>query len=207
MKKTLVAMGLVAGLIISPMISSVQAQGPGGGGGGMRGGNRNSPKRRLSGLWRNIGELEKSRSPLTKAQAKRVVGLVRPWTTKPKMTDDQAKALFMSMNSVLTTQQKNELDKMGAMRRRTERGDREGGPGGQRGGPGGAGGGGFDPARMQQMRAQMQKLQGFMKTMNPFYPPTKYSELKSLPDRMKDGWTRRYKTTQTMLTALSRKAG
>lgn len=206
MKKTLVVMGLVAGLVVSPMISTVHAQRPGGGG-GMGGGNRNSPKRRLSGLWRNIGELEKSKTPLTKAQAKRVVALVRPWSSKPKMTDAQAKALYMSMNAVLTTSQKNEMDKMGAMRRRTARGDREGGPGGQRGGPGGPGGPGganFDPARM---RAQMQKLQGFMKTMNPFYPPSKYSEIKGLPDRMKGGWNRRYKTSQAMLTALARKAG
>src|SRR5687767_14432415 len=140
MKKTLVAMGLAAGLILSPMISAVQAQGPGGGGGGMRG-MRNSPKGRLRSLWGNIGELEKSRTPLNKAQAKRIVGLVRPWTTKPTMSDAQAKTLFMSMNSVLTTQQKNELDKLGAMRRRTDRPDREGGPGGQRGGPGGGPGG------------------------------------------------------------------
>lgn len=204
MKKTLVVLGLVAGLVVAPVISAVQAQGPGGGGGGMGGRMRNSPKGRLSGLWRNLGELEKSRVPLSKAQAKRVVSMVRPWSNKPKMTDTQAKSLYMSMNAVLTSQQKNEMDKMGAMRRRTARGDREGGQGGRRGG--GPGGGGFDPARMQEMRAQMQKLTGFYKTMNPFYPPSKYSELKNMPDRMKDGMNRRYQGTRTMLTALARKA-
>lgn len=202
MKKTLVVLGLVAGLVVAPVISAVQAQGPGGG--GMGGRMRNSPKGRLSGLWRNLGELEKSRVPLTKAQAKRVVGLVRPWTSKPKMTDTQAKGLYMSMNAVLTTQQKNEMDKMGAMRRRTERGEREGGQGGQGGRRGGGpGGGNFDPA---QMRAMMQKMAGFRKTMNPFYPPSKYSELKNMPDRMKDRMNRGYQGTRTMLTTLERKA-
>lgn len=213
MKKTLVALSLTAGLLVAaPGIPTVQAQGPGGpggpGGGGMR--NRNSPKMRLGGLWRGIGEIEKSNTPLTKAQAKKVVALVRPWGSRPKMTDGQAKSLYMGLNNVLTAQQKNQLDKMAAMRRRTERGDRGdgprgGGPGGPGGrGPGGPGGpGGFDPQRMRQT---MQKMQGFMKTMNPFYPPSKYSEIKSLPERMRQGMSRRFQSSRNTLTALARKA-
>jgi hypothetical protein len=77
-----------------------------------------------------------------------------------------------------------------------------GGPGGRRGpggGPGVFGGGPPDPQ-------QMQKMQSFMKTYNPFYSPGSYKELKGLPDRMQEGYKRRYQEQQTLLTALARKA-
>jgi hypothetical protein len=45
-----------------------------------------------------------------------------------------------------------------------------------------------------------------MDTMNPFYPPTKYSQLKGLPDRMKQGMNRRYTESRATVTALARKA-
>jgi len=193
--KKLIVMGLVAGLL---MPATVWAQGPGGGMGG-GGGRRNSPKGRLSGVLRGIGELEKGKAPLTKAQAKQVVGVVMPWTKKPKMTEAEAKAVYMKLNAVLTTKQKNELDKQTALRRRTA-GDREGGPGG------GAGGGAPDPQRMQQMRQQMQKMQGFFKTYNPFYPVTAYKEIKNLPERFSERMVKGYRDRQALLAKLAQKA-
>ena len=203
MKKTWIVVGLLAALIVPAV---VQAQGPGGGGGGARA--RNSPKRRLTGLVRAIGELEKgNKAPLTKDQAKKVLALVAPWRKRPKMTEDQAKALYMKMNAVLTTKQKNELDKMAALRRRNARGDREGGRGGFGGGGfGGGGGQPPSPQQMQQFRQQMQKMQGFLKTYNPFYPPGNYRELKDMPDRMRQGWARRHQATVALLASLAKKA-
>jgi hypothetical protein len=202
MHKKLVVLTLAAGMLVSSGASMVQAQGGAGGGGGMGGGmrNRNNPKSRLSSLWRGVGQLESSKAPLSKAQARQIVALVRPWGSRPKMTEADAKNLYMKMNAVLTTRQKNELDKMVAMRRRTARG------GGEDGGRPGGAGGNFDPQQMQKMRAQMQQMQGFLKTMNPFYPPSKYSEVKGLPDRMQQGFNRRYSSSHATLVALVRKA-
>ena len=195
MKKTVVVTSLVVGLLVPTV---VWAQGFGGPGGGPGGGMRRSPKFRLTGLVRGIGELEKGKAPLTRAQAKQVVTLLTPWQKKPTMTEDEGKALYMKMNAVLTTKHKNELDKVAALRRRTARGDG--------GGPGGPGGGPPDTQQMQQMRQQMQKMRGFMQTYNPFYPPTSYKELKSLPERMRTGFTRRYQTQKDLLARLARKA-
>jgi hypothetical protein len=193
---------------------------------------RNSPKARLSGLWRNLGELQKSNAALSKDQARKVVALVRPWSSRPKMTDAEAQRLHTSISAVLTAGQKDEMKKMAAARRDSMRG----GPGGPRGrdgrGPGGPGGGGprgggpggwggprgggpggpggprggregMDPQRMQQMR---EKMQGLMKTMNPFYPPTNYQEVKELPPRAQQRFTRRYDATRAVLTSLVQKA-
>jgi ArsR family metal-binding transcriptional regulator len=55
----------------------------------------------------------------------------------------------------------------------------------------------------QQMR---EKMQGLMKTMNPFYPPTNYKEIKELPPRMQQRFTRRYDATRAVLTSLVQKA-
>jgi hypothetical protein len=121
------------------------------------------------------------------------------------MTDNEAKALYMKLNGVLTTKQRNELDKEAAKDRRF--GGRSGGRsgGGGQGGPGGAGGAGGAP-NMQQMRQAMQKLQGFVKIYNPLYPPTKYKEFNSMPEQMQSGFKRRYQAQQALLTQLAKKA-
>ena len=197
MKKHLVVMGLMVGLMF-PV--AVQAQGPGGGGPRQR-----TMKMRLGGLIRGIGELEKAKkAPLTKDQAKKIVTAINPWKARPKMTEDEAKALFIKVNGTLTTKQKNELDKMAALRRRL-RGNGEGGgrPGG--GGPGGAGGPGGGNFNPQQMRQARERMRGFFKTYNPFYPPTKYAEFKTVPERMQDRQKRSYQATLTLLGQLSKK--
>lgn len=198
----LVVMGLV-------LPASVWAQGGGGGGGGFGGGNRQqSPKMQLGRLLRDIGELEKAnKKPLTKDQAKKIVAAIKPWEKKPKMTDEDAKALRKTINDILTTAQKNELDKMAAQNRRMGGGGPGGGgPGG--GGFGGAGGGGGqpNPQQQQQFRQTMQKMQEFFKTYNPFYPPNNYKELKELPERFREGFVRRYEARKEILTKLEKKA-
>jgi hypothetical protein len=223
MMKKFVAFTLAAGLLMASGGVAIQAQGPGGWGGrgpgggmGMR--DRNSPKGRLSSLWRNLGELQKSKAALSKDQARKVVALVRPWSSRPRMTDVEAQSLYTKMSAVLTAGQRDTMKKMAVARRNAmggpggpggPRGGGPGGPGGRGGwgGPGGPGGGpGMDPQRMQQMRQQMQKMQGFMRTVNPFYPPTNYKEIKSLPARMQQRFTRRYGATRAILVTLTQKA-
>jgi uncharacterized membrane protein YgcG len=206
MRKTWLAVAVTIGMIFP---ACVWAQGMG----GPRGSRRNDPKFRLSGLMRGIGELERGKkAALNKAQAKRIVAAVRPWQNKPRMAESEAKSLYMKMNAVLTTRQKNELDKMAAQNRRFGGGENgraggagAGGAGGGRmgGGFSSPGGGAPSAAQMQQMR---QRMQSFFKTYNPFYPPGKYKELNGMPDRMQGGFKRRYQEQQALLSQLAKKA-
>lgn len=203
MRKWILAATLSAAMLGSTLLTMVPAQAQGGPAGGS---NRNSPKRRLTTLVRGIGELEKAKkAPLTKDQAKKIVAALSPWKAKPKMTEDEAKALYGKINTVLTTKQKNELDKMAAQGRRFGSGDRERGGAGGGGGQGGGQGGPSDAERAQ-MRQRMQAMQGFMKTYNPFYPPQNYKEMKTAPERFKESFTSRYKSRMEVLTKLAAKA-
>ena len=201
MRKWILAATLSAAVLGSTLLAMVPAQAQGFGGGGA---SRNSPKRRLTSLVRGLGELEKAKkAPLNKDQAKKIVAAIGPWKAKPKMTEDEAKALYGKINTTLTTKQKNELDKMAAQGRRFGSGDRERGGAG---GPGGGQGGGPTDAERAQMRQRMQAMQGFMKTYNPFYPPQNYKEMKTAPERFKESFTSRYKSRMEVLTKLAAKA-
>ena len=211
MKKWIVAATLSAvltsGSLLNGTTSSAWAQGPGGGSG--RGGAMNrTAKGRLSGLFRSIEDLEKGKTKaLTKTQAKSILGIVAPWKTKTKMTEDEAKTVYGKINMALTSPQKNELDKIAAKNRRGFGSSSSGNGGGPGGGAGGGNNGGPPDAKaMAEMRAQMQKMQGFMKTYNPFYPITKYAEFKALPDRMKERFTKGYQSRMSVLTKLAAKA-
>lgn len=219
MKKWIVAATLSAALTTGSMLSSTttsaQAQGfgGGGGGGGQGGGMNRTAKGRLSGLLRGIEQLEKNKAKaLTKAQAKTIVGVIMPWKAKPKMSEAEAKTVYSKINGALTTSQKNELDKIAAKNRRGfgSAGGGQGGPGGGPGGggPGGGpgGGGAPDASRMAEMRARMAKMQGFFKTYNPFYPISKYSEYKTMQDRMKDRFGKSYQSRMTLIGQLAAKA-
>ncbi len=210
MKKWIVAATLSAALtggsFLHSTTSSAQAQGPGGGSGG---GMNRTAKGRLSGFFRSIDELEKNKAKaLTKAQAKTIVGIITPWKAKPKMSEDEAKALYGKFNGALTSAQKNELDKIAAKNRKGfgSAGGSGGGPGG--GGPGGGPGGGSPPdaKQMAEFKAQREKMAGFFKTYNPFYPITKYAEYKTMPDRMKDRMTKSYQSRMTLISKLAVKA-
>jgi hypothetical protein len=203
MKKLLVVVLMTTALTPLVLPGAVQAQmgGPGG-----RSGMRNNPKMRLGGLMRSIGMLERGgKAPLSAAQAKTVVATINPWRTRPRMNESEAKGLYMKLNAVLTTRQKNELDKRAAQDRRF-RGGSNGGSGGGGWSRGGSGGDAPSDAERQQMRQRMQQMQGFFKTYNPFYPPAKYSELKGLPSRMQESYQRRYVSQMAMLTSLAKKA-
>jgi hypothetical protein len=215
MKKWILAATLSAAALSSTLaLAPAQAQGGGGGGGSQF---RNSPKGRLSGVIRGIGDLEKAKkAPLTKDQAKKILAAINPWKGKPKMNEDEAKSLYGKINGALTTKQKNELDKLSAQNRRFGSGER-GGQGGGQGGGGGAGGpgggGGFggggtppSPEEMKKFQQMRQKMQGFMKTSNPFYPPANYKELKDMPERMRESMTRRYQSRMDILKKLAAKA-
>jgi hypothetical protein len=209
MKRLVVCLAVV-GMILP---ACVWAQGGGGGGGGGGGFARQpNPKRDLTSLLRNIGELEKAnKKPLTKDQAKKIVSVVKPWEKKDKMSDDEAKAVRKQINDVLTTAQKNELDKMAAQNRRMGGGG-AGGPGGGGGGfGGGAGGGGgggggggqLSPQQQQQMR---QKFQAYAKVQNPFKSPASYKEFKDLPEQFRERIQKGYETRKELLTKLDKKA-
>lgn len=213
MKKMKYLFVICAATLLAP---GVWAQGPGGGGPGGGGGRmRNSPKFRLTGLMRGIGHLERSpKARLSPAQAQRIVSAVAPWQRKPRMSDAEAKALYMQVNSVLTTQQKNELDKNAAKNRRFGGGGgREGGGGdrprggmGMGGFGGGLGSNGPSDEERQKMRRQMQSMRGFMQTVNPFYSPTNYPEFKQAPERMQEGMKRRFDTQKKLIADLAVKA-
>jgi hypothetical protein len=93
-------------------------------------------------MLRGINELDKdSATALTQPQAKQVLAVLKPWQTKPKMTQDDAKNVMKGVKKVLSTRQLNALSRV------QDRGPgSRGGPGGGGfGGPpgGGPGGGGF----------------------------------------------------------------
>lgn len=150
----LVAFSLLMGLAGT---STVWAQWPGQRGGpggpppGGPGGNFwPSIRMRLGDEFGGLADLEKSKTPLTKAQAKQVVALIRPWQKKPTMSEAEAQSLLTRLTAMLTAQQQNAWRKLGAAHRPP--GFRPGGPGGPggpppggpgpdgRGGPGGPGG-------------------------------------------------------------------
>jgi hypothetical protein len=207
--KPLLLAAMAATLAASPFAANAQmggGMGGPGGGGGMGGGMRmrNSPKGRLGRLVRGIGMLEQEKkAPLTVPQARTIANSIKPWRTKKVMTDDQAKGLYMSINNTLTAKQKNEMDKDSAKNRRFG-GER---PGGGRGMGGPGGGNAPDPKRFAEMRAQMEKMRGLMKTMNPFYPPLGYPEIKTAPDRMREGMVKRYQRQNATLAAIAKKGG
>lgn len=88
--KFVVIVGLGAGLLLAPQVSQAQPAGGRPGRGGPMGPRRAGAKRHLSGLWHGIGSLSGA-TALSKPQAKRIVGLMNPWMSRPKMTDGQAK--------------------------------------------------------------------------------------------------------------------
>lgn len=84
-----------------------------------------------------LQEVERSKSTQLKpAQAKQVLAVITPWKSKPKMTQEEAKASIQKLQKVFDTKQLAAVDKAIQQSQRP----RGGGPGG--GGPGGGGPGG-----------------------------------------------------------------
>lgn len=137
----------------------------------------------LMGMAGNIGRLDKeTKTPLTKAQAKAVLAVLKPLRAKPKLTQDEAKKALKGLKKVLTEKQLTEIGKMKPEDRRG--GQRMGSGNGDR--PRGEGNGGgqrrrFDPDAM--------------KNFNPFNPS------KDAP-----GGERSAKRWQEFFAALEKKA-
>jgi hypothetical protein len=142
-------MALLAIAMAAPRPAAAQVPG-GGPGGGPPGGNMAAFQKfreqhkytfQLTRMLRGLGELDKdSATALTPTQAKGVLAVLKPWQTKPKMTQDDAKNVMKGVKKVLTARQLNALSRV------QDRGFGGGGRGGPGGGgpPGGApGGGGF----------------------------------------------------------------
>jgi hypothetical protein len=199
--------------------------GPRGPMGGPGGGFRRSDKMQIGRFIREVGEMEKAKkTPLNKKQAQKIVATIAPWRKKASMSDADAKKLYVALRDTLTAAQKKTIDQRppfggpmggppdgrgprgerGERGNRGERGDRpDGPPRGEHGfgGPGGPNGERPKPPS----EADMKKMQAFMKTFNPLYPPTSYKEIKSLPQPMQEGMERRYKDMQAVLYQLSAK--
>jgi hypothetical protein len=132
-------------------------------------------RRQMRDQLRAVSEINRGpATALTPIQAKQLLAIVKPWTTKAKMTEEDAKTIMRSVKKVLTPRQ---LTAMASVKPQRGFG---GGPGGRPsgfgpGGPGGPGGGppggfrpggpggpgrGFDPSRMA---AQM-KTANFLST-------------------------------------------
>jgi hypothetical protein len=160
--------------------------GPGGGGGAAFQKFREQHKYtfQLTRMLRGLQELEKEpKNALTPTQAKGILAVLKPWQTKEKMTQDDAKNVMKGVKKVLTPAQLNVLSRVperGGFGGRGGGGGGFGGPGGggppgagpggggppggfraggPGGGPGGPGGGGrrFDPAQMKNFNPLLTK--------------------------------------------------
>jgi hypothetical protein len=128
-------------------------------------------KRQMREQLRAVAEINRDPSTaLTPTQAKQLLTIVKPWSAKPKMTEEQAKQIMRSVKKVMTARQLNAMSRVRPQRRGGFGGPgggqggpggnggvrRAGTPGGGPGGPGGqgrAGGGrGFDPSRLAAMK-------------------------------------------------------
>jgi hypothetical protein len=162
------------GLLLSLATAPVLAQAPPGGGGPGGGGMppefqkfmaQNKYKMQMRQQLRAINEINRDpATAITPGQAKQLLAVLKPWSAKPKMTEEDAKTIMRSVKKVMTPKQ---LTAMGNVKPQGRGGfgggpgggsggggggpQRAGGPGGGPGGPGGGPGGGrrFDPSRMK----------------------------------------------------------
>jgi hypothetical protein len=173
MKNVRLALGGALLALTVSVAAQVPGGGPPGGGGGMppqmqKFMAQNKYKMQMRQQIRAINEINRNpATAITSAQAKQLLGILKPWTTKPKMTEEDAKGIMRSVKKVMNARQ---LTAMGNVKpqRGFGGGGRQGGgpggpgggpgafggrPGGGPGGPGGPGGGGprFDPNRMKDM--------------------------------------------------------
>jgi hypothetical protein len=123
----------------------------------------------LQTLFYQVEQLEKAPGyELNKMQAGKLIGIIKPWRTKPEMSDDQAKGVMKSMTVMLTDKQVKKLTTIQTPWAR--RGGGGSGGGARPGGAGGAGGfkfpdppkGGYNPLNpdtlpFEQMRPMAKK--------------------------------------------------
>ena len=111
----------------------------------------------LTTMVRHIEEINKDKKyTLTSAQAKKVLAILTPWRSKPKMTQDQAKTVARNLKKVFTAAQLNAMARI-----KPHSGQ---GPGGRSPGQGGQGG----PPRNGQAGERRHFDPNSMKDFNPF---------------------------------------
>jgi hypothetical protein len=152
-KTTISTLGL-AGVCCLVSVPGARAQGPGG---GMP--PEIAAKIKAWGKWRDahkgisnvqtlfyqVEQMDKEKGyELNKVQSGKLLGIIKPWRTKPEMSDDQAKAMMKSVTGMLTDKQVKKMTTIQPPWARQGGGGGAGGGGGRPGG-GGAGGGGGRP--------------------------------------------------------------
>jgi hypothetical protein len=148
LKQTRTALAVAIFAVVFAASAMAQGPGPQGPGGGSFGAMREQYKYtgQLMRMVAHIGQIDKDKKfALTPAQAKQVLGVLKPLRSQPKLTQDQAKAALKALKAIFTVDQ---LNAMAAIKDRPRRMD-AGGPGG----PPGQGGPGaqrrFDPNAMK----------------------------------------------------------
>lgn len=151
---------------------------------------------------------------LSKKQARRMVALVSPWKSRPRMSEAQAQTFLAQASGVLTPTQKAtlEAERPGFGGPRNGRGGPDGGSGGPRpggrgfGGGGPRGGGGFGGGGMQQQSgAQQNAMRAMMASFNPFYAGSN-PQMAELPERMQQGMQQRRDRLNAALSQLQQRA-
>jgi hypothetical protein len=147
-KARFILAGVVLALAAGCPLGVAFAQGPGGpeGGAGMppqvqKFMEATKYKRQLRNQFRAIEELNRDPSTaVNPTQAKQLLAILKPWTTRDTMTEEQAKGLILKVKGVMKARQ---LTAMGNYKPPQRGGFGGGGgrPGGGPGGPGGPGGG------------------------------------------------------------------
>jgi hypothetical protein len=202
--------------------------GPPKGGGMMR-----SVKMRLPRMVERVARLSGSNA-LSKKQAQRMMALVSPWKSRPRMSESQAQTFLSQASGVLTSAQKAALQADRPGGGPGGRGPGGGGPGGGGprgeggppgggrgfGGPGGRGsdgrgpggpGGGFGGGRrgggeMQgQTPAQQNAMRTMMASFNPLYTGSA-PQMAGMPERMQQGMQRRRDRLNAALSQLQQRA-
>ena len=148
---------VVPALAVTALAPAAFAQGPPGGGGGfqmtpeMRAQMQKFQKFReanknvfqVSQTLRRIAGLDENpKNALTKDQAKKILGVVKPWRKKPVMKDEEARNVLKQITAPLTVAQLKAISQSDG---RGGRGQGFGGGGGGFGRPGGGGPGGGGP--------------------------------------------------------------
>ncbi len=176
-----------------------EGRGGPGGRGGPRGG---GAKGRLNGVWHGIEQLQSGQNALSKAQSQEIVALVKPWSSRPTMSDADAQDLALRVEAVLTDDQKSGFGPPGRGPRGGggRRGGEFGPPRDEHGPPPPDGRDGPREGRNGGGRGAMAALSSF----NPFYAPTGRSDWKTLSSQMQQFLARRYRENRAVLENLSR---
>ncbi len=169
-KTTISTLGL-ASVCCLVSVPGVRAQGPGG---GMP--PEIAAKIKAWGKWRDahkgisnvqtlfyqVEQMDKEKGyELNKVQSGKLLGIMKPWRTKPEMSDDQAKSMMKSVTGMLTDKQVKKMTTIQAPWARQ-------GGGGGGGRPGGAGGGGGRPGGGGGRRVQVPgSAQGWIQSAEP----------------------------------------